>query len=787
MDKLKLKAIEHFAAKPHDDEKAQAFLHKEYKAIHGVLSNSCVYEEISDALSTLEKFISHVAKESIEDLLSCWSRLHELEELILSDTTLTKYHTKHKLFTKIVGLLGRLRYIEQESVITILLRFWSEDKSIKTEIKKVFKNIAEYNLHAVEKIGFAPQLMLLERLMQLTEKELQNYFELVVTFCSESLSTEIEGNSWEYRKLSMKFRAIPANDDIRKIRSNSVALLQQLYTLNSSVARKKELLNRMNGACRKYSRSPMSDEARKMVEQNTVDVLSYWTELIKSESLELIQKIEHDAYWNYYHASGDEVKNAALEVKKAIDTNKEYEIYRDLVGFEGIFGSWEEEKNIKTDYENKQMQREERVKIHTDGVNDDNVNEWLCRVETYLETDSQDLATFPELFKFVESMAKKFPVQVVNHFSNTSKMDKAAIPLIRGVWESEYKDKFIEQISNWIDANQYLYELSASFGSFSNLPESLINKLLDKVLSEEDFNTLSSCLRFLEDKKNDLSEELINQIVSKIFLLLNQRRNTDWINYVWFSRKSETFINSLSEDNVALLVNNLVYVSQIDHRVEYLLEHIAEIDVDSVFSFFEKRVAHSQKTGNEIEEHYEAIPFSLSSINKVISEYPEKLISFIKNNYEYQYGVDEYGAASLFKKCISPFQPEMTDLMLEQLDPTAEDNLLVLLAIVTCYDGHSSILCLIKRLLSTVKLNENLTKKINSSLLSLGVVSGEYGLAEAYKRKIADIEPWLTNDNRNVVEFTKQYVDLLNRMVEQEVRRTDERVALEKHQYGVDE
>jgi hypothetical protein len=311
--------------------------------------------------------------------------------------------------------------------------------------------------------------------------------------------------------------------------------------------------------------------------------------------------------------------------------------------------------------------------------------------------------------------------------------------------------------------------------------------LLDKVLSEEDFNTLSSCLRFLEDKKNDLSEELINQIVSKIFLLLNQRRNTDWINYVWFSRKSETFINSLSEDNVALLVNNLVYVSQIDHRVEYLLEHIAEIDVDSVFSFFEKRVAHSQKTGNEIEEHYEAIPFSLSSINKVISEYPEKLISFIKNNYEYQYGVDEYGAASLFKKCISPFQPEMTDLMLEQLDPTAEDNLLVLLAIVTCYDGHSSILCLIKRLLSTVKLNENLTKKINSSLLSLGVVSGEYGLAEAYKRKIADIEPWLTNDNRNVVEFTKQYVDLLNRMVEQEVRRTDERVALEKHQYGVDE
>jgi hypothetical protein len=787
MDKLKLKAIEHFAAKPHDDERAQAFLYKEYKAIHGVLSNSCVYDEISDALSNLEKFISHVAKESIDDLFSCWTRLHELKELILSDATFTKYHTKHKLFTKIVGLLGRLRYIEQDSVMTMLLRFWSEDESIRTEIKKVFKNIAEYNLYAVEKIGFAPQLMLLERLMQFTEKEFQNYFELVVTFCSESLSTEIEGNSWEYRKLSMKFRAIPANDDIRKIRSNSVALLQQLYTLNSSVARKKELLIRMNTACRKYSRSPMSDEARKMVEQNTVDVLSYWTQLIKSEPLEIIQKIEHDAYWNYYHASGDEVKNAALEVKKAIDTNKEYEIYRDLVGFEGIFGSWEEEKNLKSDYENKRIQREERVKIHADSVNDDNADEWLCRIETYLETDSQDLATFPELYKFVESIAKKFPVQVINRFSDSSKMDKAAIPLIRGVWESHYKDEFKELISNWIDANKYLYELSASFGSFSNLPENLINKLLDKALSEEDFDTLSSCLRFLEDKKNDLPEDLINQIATKVFILFNQQRNTKWIHYVWFSRKGETFINSLTEVNVALLIDNLAYVSKIDHRVEYILQHIAEIDVDLVFSFFEKRVVLSQEAGNEIEERYEAIPFSLSSINKVISEYPEKLISFIKNNYEYKQGVYEHGVASLFKKCISPFQPEMIDLMLEQLDPTKEDNLLVLLAIVTCYEGHSSILCLIKRLLSTVELNENLTQSINSSLLSTGVVSGEYGLAEAYKRKIADIELWLTNDNKNVVEFTKQAVDLLNRMVEKEVKRTDERVALEKHQYGVDE
>jgi hypothetical protein len=787
MDKLKRKAIAHFSAKPHGDKKALAFLHKEFAIIHGVLSKSSDYDDITEALSTLEMFISHVSKESIADLSLCWSRLHELEQLTLKDEGLAKYHTKHKLYSRIVGLLGRLRYLEQESVTITLLRFWTQDESIRSEIQKEFKNLAEYNLHAVEQIGFAPQLQLLEMFMKFTDRELQSYFQLVATLCSESLSTEIEGHSWEYHSVSIKSMPIPARDDVRKIRRDSIALLQRMYGLNPVITQKKELLNKMNNACRIYSRSPMSIEAVEIIEQNTIEVLCYWKKLIKSEPLELIQKIEHDAYWNYYHASSDEIKNAALEVKYVIDSNLEYEIYRDLVGFEGIFGCWEEEKNPTVDYENKRILRDERVNSHADHVNNDNVDEWLCRVETYLGTDSRDLATFPELFKFVELLAKKLPVQVIKRFDESDNLDKATIPIFSGICASHWKEQFKEKISNWIDANQYLYELSVSLGAFSALPQILFNKLLDKALSKEDFDTLSSCLRFLENKKNEFPENEINHIVTKIFSLINTQRNTSWINQVWFSSKDKTIINSLSEENVALIVDNLVYESHVDHRVEAILTIIAERDVDSVFLFFEKRVSYCQKIGNESEELYESIPFSLYSINKVIYEHPAKLISFIKVNYEYQYGLYPYGVASLFEKCFSPFQPQMTDLLLEQLDPTEESNFLVLLAIVKCYQGHRSILCLIKRLLPIVELNEGLTKSINSSLLSTGVVTGEYGFANAYKAKITGIEPWLKDQNRNIVEFAQQYIGLLNQMVNSEIRRTEERVAIEKHQHGIDD
>ncbi|PWK50940.1 hypothetical protein [Pleionea mediterranea] len=71
--------------------------------------------------------------------------------------------------------------------------------------------------------------------------------------------------------------------------------------------------------------------------------------------------------------------------------------------------------------------------------------------------------------------------------------------------------------------------------------------------------------------------------------------------------------------------------------------------------------------------------------------------------------------------------------------------------------------------------------------MSTGVVRGEYGIADAYKNKLLDISPWMNDNNANVVKFAHQYTKLLEDMIESEVKRVNERVALEKHKFGVDE
>ncbi|MEC4089357.1 hypothetical protein [Pseudoalteromonas rubra] len=782
MDDLKLKAIDYFAAKPHDDQKAKVYLAKVYKEINEVLVNSTSYNSLSSALEILEKFISHVSNDSIKDLVGCWQRLHKGGELSLSEDYFKKYHTKEKIYSKIISLLGRLRYLEQDQVTPILFQFWREDKSTRCDIEKVFKELSEFNLNAVEQIGFEPQLKLLDSIMKLSDDEKFECFSIVKCIFNQFLSTDIEGHRWSYRTVSIKSMAIPANEKIEKLRNDTVSFLISMYKNTENIENKKELLTLMNSACHIWSRTKISEGAKLIVEKNTVDILNFWSSIIKNEPLELVQKLEHDAYWSYYHATSQPVKDAALSLEGILKNLDEYKIYRDLVGYEGIFGGWEEERNLSSDYDNQRKLREERVNIHINSVSGINIKKWIDRVELYLETDSRDLATYPELFKFIETISSRFPKEFLLRLDKTPNLNKSAVAIFRGVWASSQQAEFIDTIEAWLEKGRYLWELSFAFLSFKGLSFSLIDKFVNASISFEDTQSLSLFLRILDERRECFSSESINLLFSRIFTYLNKNSSTMWINHVWFTRKGQSFIEFLSSDNLKLMLDNLVFVNDLDHRVEGVLEHISNVNLDYVFYLFELRIEYKNKFGGEVENRYEEIPFSFHSINKVLAVHPEKLLLLIKNNYEYNYGI-----VSLFKKCFLPFEPPLIDILLENFDPLNENELKFILAIVKAYNGHASILPLVKCLLKKIECNEANVQDISNSLLNTGVTRGDYGYANVLKGKLKDMAPWLEDDHANVVKFAYQYSAHLNERINAEIKRVDEQVALEKHKYGVDE
>jgi hypothetical protein len=140
-------------------------------------------------------------------------------------------------------LFSRLRYIEQDKVVPVIIEFWKADEALRGDVEKVFKELSEFNLYAVEKIGFTPQIKLLNIIMQLSDGDKLEYFPIAIIVFTQILSTEIEGHSWDYRTVSIKSMAIPASEVINKLRHDTVSSLIQMYQTAKKREHKNELLN----------------------------------------------------------------------------------------------------------------------------------------------------------------------------------------------------------------------------------------------------------------------------------------------------------------------------------------------------------------------------------------------------------------------------------------------------------------------------------------------------------------------------------------------------------------
>jgi hypothetical protein len=73
--------------------------------------------------------------------------------------------------------------------------------------------------------------------------------------------------------------------------------------------------------------------------------------------------------------------------------------------------------------------------------------------------------------------------------------------------------------------------------------------------------------------------------------------------------------------------------------------------------------------------------------------------------------------------------------------------------------------------------------RVQAVLQSTGVVSGEFGLVEAYKQKRESLVPWLSDEDEKVRAFAAQYIKSLDLQIAAEQRRSEEDIEMRKRMY----
>jgi hypothetical protein len=799
---LKIKALRKLAAI--DNDQTKAALAKEVAKISTILETETRYDLLVDQLNLLDVISYRVHAEAITIVTSFLARVGDLDITYpevwgYSKDALREYQNEKTLTVKVLEILEHFRYHEPEKILDIFFNFSVSPHEIIA--KQAMHGLNEFTKLDLDifwgddkgwgGLRAQPQEKALEKIESFNDAEKHIYFEAILAVCKNVLSPTIEGSEWSSTKVVIKTGSIEAVDTVPQTRDKAIEILKSTYALAINLSEKKSVLSALNGATATPRSGRFSDKTAKMIVGNTLTVLSFFVSLIDSEDLQIVQKIEHKVYWIYFHRADDSIRKQCLEIKEKLDNHSEYQIFKVLIGFEGIFRDWEikdpteqnRQNRIKDDIEYEQSERERKTLEFADSVDTNNYTLWEKRILAYSDIESRDLATFPFFGKFLERIATRKPEigldLLIKHFAPKGRFTAS---VMIGIWKSPQQNKLISLLKEWVSKGSYLYEVARFFEFNEELDSALVQNILVKAIASKDYDTVTQLISTLSAHYKSGHLELLKSIFIPALEFLTAREDNRWIFNFWFRKNRSEIIDDLDEHGCTLLLNNLLRLDELDYQAEEILNAIAQKQPLKVVEYFCQRI-ELEKTKNDGNK-FEAIPYEFHRLSAPLSTIPEQLVDAVFATYDGNYGRFIFRGARLLSNVFPAYHKKFFDTLTSYVHSGNEQQILFVLGVLRSYEGQEFLHPVFKELVKALPEDSDLLVEVEVGIQSTGVISGEYGLAEAYEGRRKLMESWKEDSNERVRNFAVRYISQLNKQIEAERRRSKEQILLRKHQYG---
>ena len=179
------------------------------------------------------------------------------------------------------------------------------------------------------------------------------------------------------------------------------------------------------------------------------------------------------------------------------------------------------------------------------------------------------------------------------------------------------------------------------------------------------------------------------------------------------------------------------------------------------------------------DERYEVIPYHF---NPGLSKFIVNHSDYIKIAGEWiskmttDWSIYNWHVSHLFQRLGKGFDEMLSALIKKGND----DSLLKAARAMHSIDGTNFELCI-----DIVRKTDNkrILSQIDSNMYTTGVVSGEYGLAEAYEGKAKMLEKYKTDENERVKKFADRMIGSFLDSAKRERQRADEEKQLRKIEF----
>ena len=108
------------------------------------------------------------------------------------------------------------------------------------------------------------------------------------------------------------------------------------------------------------------------------------------------------------------------------------------------------------------------------------------------------------------------------------------------------------------------------------------------------------------------------------------------------------------------------------------------------------------------------------------------------------------------------------------------------LAILQNYRGETSTYVVLKEIVSRFPDDARKMTAVRASIDSTGVVSGEFGLADAWRAKKESLTEWLADERPRVRAFAEKHIAELSLMIASEQRRAEAEREMRNRSYDED-
>jgi len=338
-----------------------------------------------------------------------------------------------------------------------------------------------------------------------------------------------------------------------------------------------------------------------------------------------------------------------------------------------------------------------------------------------------------------------------------------------------------ELIFKWVNEGKHLSECALVFDYVGEIDKPLIDKIFKKAKETKDKKNQNDTFNNIIQSivKNYPKHKNTKNLFVKVIEELTKNENWNWIYNEWRSRN--LILKALTRIDVDTIFENLLILPDIKYPAEEVLTPIAEKYPQKMISFFYKRFL-IQKNKKQ-EDHYDAIPYRLHQMNKPLSEnaeivVPEILKWFAKKDY-----LLYWEGSHLIQAIFPTFDKVLEEELIKLIKSKNNKKVGIVFNILRAYKGEDFLYNVCKELIKEYPKNEDYRKKIFMVLSQMGVVSGEYGFVEGFKKKKEEIQSWKKDKNKEIQLFVKEYEDHLEKRILYEKKQADEVIELRKRRF----